>query len=60
MVYIDIDPRIRSIGEIIEDLESGKYYLPSFQRLFAYLLTQVLLEIIKNFKQEEDREKVQV
>lgn len=36
MVYIDIDPRIRSIGEIIEDLESGKYYLPSFQRQWEW------------------------
>jgi len=36
MVHIDIDVRIRSIGEIIEDLESGKYYLPSFQRRWEW------------------------
>ncbi len=36
MTHIDIDPRIKSIGELIEDLRSGKYYLPSFQRRWEW------------------------
>ena len=36
MVYIDIEPKIKSIGEIIEDLTSGRHHLPSFQRRWEW------------------------
>jgi len=36
MTRIDIEAKIKSIGEIIDDLNSGKYYLPSFQRRWEW------------------------